>query len=1098
MKYAVNTPHSLFYIQKMSTFKNQPVYAEAIFGWLDASSVDESGIDPADVLRTITWNFKGGSLANVTGTHMTDNSQTRFPSGSSLSMADAWDPDTVSPARIEAVALRRICMLRRQDRPVKMRIAVGWIATWYVLKTVVQAKHEIDGDKPRVYSGLAGVYRVLSQMFSRMTAGVPSRSSAFQAMIAYIRECMIASAAASNVDVEAADLRLAAAAAGLESNDFATLCSIATDFDAAFAQTKRQSSRAATRSLGRSCVVDPVNSRAAVEDTLGTRTVFICGMKAYAYQGMLIIPLATSVVVMTSSDMGRCHQFLAGACSGMVAIAAQCAYAPGAERLRVHAAIATYYVQMRTLLRWGARAPVGDEVLVCKAAKRAYGAYLSELAGDEATEETAELWRDAETTAVRTIPPSELHAYIDAARGWSAGMSLNIAKTYKLCPAPDACPGMTLLDKYTMVVNPNPVDVDMIARFEATHRSEMLRAYIRMPGVMLDLRDVATVPVWFDAYQHREFDKVPNTEIHQYLHWEGTATMPTRSALNPAVWKDSGLGWDTVEQAEDPARPRRHGNMLLRMVFDTDCPMPGVRHTSVVHDHKIDTKPEGYKDPSRGIYSGNLRDRLNQSWQEEAVERVARAHPGFMIAADTTQRELRARATLARPTRAGYVVLYYSFDVAGWSPKMPAEPQRVSHKFWADLYAEELFSTQAQINEGSRIYMNKAGYRAWYVNPVANLEGYNGKEMTCVLITLLSLAVTVWREKIVADEVCTADEARRYSAVLLAYIDDGLSRMELPLDRAHEMFSRFKTCVIDTFSKCGYVVEVSKCYPSDRLYIFLNEVYLAGRHVVHGTRAAMTICAENIEPHMTLVERVEAASAGCRGAVIAGLDPAAGAMLQAYHTWMHIREWIRKPDPVLAAVWSMTPRAFGGLGMPTMLQLGTSGSGAALAEGARTLRAYASHNGTANRVYLACMRSALLQRTAVSLLASPLGGTIGAGVMTESRVPGAVRDALTRLAQANKLSQLASKFLEYASFPGYVAYAEALIPIGTTAVIQKQVIDDAAAVHPHAIFSAFARRLDKSSTLAQLVSVVKMRELMRANRKDVADSWSAITIRARS
>jgi hypothetical protein len=597
---------------------------------------------------------------------------------------------------------------------------------------------------------------------------------------------------------------------------------------------------------------------------------------------------------------------------------------------------------------------------------------------------------------------------------------------------------------------------------------------------------------------HREFDRVPSGEIHEYMSWEGTAIMPVRSALNPSVWKDSGLGWDSVEQAVDPEKPRRHGNMLLRMVFDSGCPMPGIRHVGVIHDHKIDTKPEGYKDPSRGIYSGNIRDRLNQSWMEEAVERVAKAHPGFMISADTTQREMRARATLARPTRAGYVVVYYSFDVAGWSPNMPAEPQRISHDFWAELYGDDLFRSATSINEGARIYMNKAGYRAWYVNPVANLEGYNGKEMTCLLITLLSLSVSVWREEIVAAGLASAQESRQFSAVLLAYIDDGLSRMELPTARAHELFGTFKRCVIRTFAACGYRVEVSKCYPSDRLYIFLNEVYLAGRHVVHGTRAAMTICAENIEPHMTLVERTEAASAGCRGAVIAGLDPAAGAVLQAYHTWLHIREWVGNPDPVLAAVWSMTPRGFGGLGLPTMLQLGTSGSGAALAEGARTLRAYAGQNETARHVYLACMRAPLLSRTAASLMSSPLGGSLGAGVMTESRVPGAVRDALTRLARAGKLSRLASQFLSYASFENFTQYADALIPVGTPVVVQKQVMDDAAAVHPHAIFSAFARRLDKSSTLAQLVTARRMRELIAANHKDVEASWDAIAARAQT
>jgi len=290
------------------------------------------------------------------------------------------------------------------------------------------------------------------------------------------------------------------------------------------------------------------------------------------------------------------------------------------------------------------------------------------------------------------------------------------------------------------------------------------------------------------------------------------------------------------------------------------------------------------------------------------------------------------------------------------------------------------------------------------------------------------------------------------------------------------------------FADCGYNVEVAKCYPSDRFWIFLNEIYIGGRHVVHGTRAAATICSENTELHTTLVERTASVSAGCRGAVAAGLDAPAAAYLQATHVWRHILEWTRNMDPVAAAIWSMAPRGWGGLGLPSMLQLGSSGGGTALAEGMYTMQQYARHNDTARRFYLTCAREPLVSRAAVSVLAAPLGGRLATGILTDSRVPGFVRDALNKLRGTGELSPLAAEFLAYSAFDSLAEFAAAIVPVGNPSIIQKQVLDDAMSTHMHTIFTRFTRRLEKSSTLSQIITRKLVGTIVRANHADVISS----------
>jgi hypothetical protein len=400
-----------------------------------------------------------------------------------------------------------------------------------------------------------------------------------------------------------------------------------------------------------------------------------------------------------------------------------------------------------------------------------------------------------------------------------------------------------------------------------------------------------------------------------------------------------------------------------------------------------------------------------------------------------------------------------------------------------------MFRMAATITDGSRVYMSKLGVRGWFINPGANFEGYNGKEMTMILITLMSLTVRKWRAAAVSLGIATDAEASTWAAVLLAYIDDGLARLDLPVDRFGALTDLFKIVTRDVFAQCGYTIEPSKCYPSDRFAIFLNEPYLAGRHVTHGTRAAMTICAENTEEHTSLIERLTAVSTGCRGSVMAGLDATSGVMLQAYHALAHIDEWLRRPDAVTAAVWSYTPRAWGGLGLPTALQLGTSGSGSAFEESVRTLQKWASCSTTARRVFLIHCRSTLATRTATGILMAPLGGRSVQGTLVESRVPDAVRNAMTKLARGGVLSPLARDFLSYSSPESLDQFAAALVKMSPGACIQEQLLVDLASAHPHALFSSFARRIEKSGTLMGIMGHKEVRRIITANRDDVATSY---------
>jgi len=1062
----------------MSTYKVQPVYAELVFGWLDLATCWDSQITPRDVARVVSWNFRGGEMGNYNMQYPSEYMPAEYPDGP---LADQLNEHgEVRPALASVLGRRRAGGART------MRSRSDW-ATSYSL--CAEAVHEVRmsmGEMSPATTGLRAAYRLVSWIWADLVPGETPRSWA--SYCSYIRESALGSAAASRLDVPSAADAWDRAQRALCKTRVGGLLSALDEFDRAMRYTGSSAARLRARAIGREILAG-----AAPElDILPRYRVGSAVMRAT--HGCLVGTRGTETLALSRSDLVRVHQMLSAIMSGVFATCVQSALSPGSESMRAAQAGAAYEAQVGRILCAVDSTPQGDEVHVCKGFKRAFTYWLGVLSGPLGRAEAQALW--AETLDTRHIPRVLLEEWVRECRGWPAGTSFNIGKAYKLCPAPDACPARTLLERHEMVCNRNTAADPAVHELGIILRDQILRAYIRKPGVRLGLRAGTAKPAWFDDYEAGRTDMVPTAAIHTFLEWEGTAVMPERMPDDPAVWKDSGLGWDTLELAMADEKPRFWSNMMTRMMVDNSAPMPGTRHMAATHPHKIDTKPEGYKDPARGIYSGNLSDRLDQSWMEQAVEEIAHHHPSFMIGADVATREARIRAIVDRTVDPRYQDVYYSFDIAGWSPRMDPKIQRVSHAVWATLYGEPLFEWAHNINEAGVVYMNKAGYAGWFRNTGANFEGYNGKEMTMVLVALMARAVGKWRDTVVASHLATPREVAKWAAVLLAYIDDGLAKITLPRERAAALFEHYKAATVASFAECGFTIEVSKCFPSDRFAIFLNEPYLAGRHVVHGTRAAMTICAENTEPHTSLLERVTSVSTGCRGAVTAGLDPMVGTMLQAFHVFRHMREWVHQPNPVLAAVWSFAPRNWGGLGLTTALQLGTSGGGSAFEEGVQTLQAWAQVSLPARAFFLNSCRATLSDRSPMGIVSSPLGGRLADGPMIESRVPDAVRDGLRKLVSAGRLSRLATSFLKYASPESMSEFSARVLSADAPIVIQEQVLRDIASIHPHALFSAFARRIEKSSTLIMLVGQREMARIIRANRSDAAASYAALKVRA--
>ena len=1073
----------------MTTFKNNAKYAELMMSYLDLALKESNPLQVEEVLRTFSWRFKGGNMKEeALKTRLKpETSGDVFPDGLSSTLADEW------PNGENAQALRRI--LLKRSRSMRRRSTDAHLGTWLMLTS----SYGNYLDDITIFSGMRAIYGVFREVWGWTKGRKPPVE--WETMGKFTREMALAAGAASMLHVPTCEVLQKEYWQRLSETRVPALLEAVFQVKAILGCINGREAMAKARYMGR-------EERLLWEDkewSLGFKDIKLQDLGSEVM--CIALPLGSRMVrigqqvmlyntgevrlALSTSDVERLHQLMMSAVSCLVGCLSQAVVGTTDQRLYSRRVTEVAEANIERIVTSSARVPLGDEVLVCKGYRRAYTAHLGYLAGSLCKEETEALILEAESTAQPGV--LDIRGYLGSLRLLDAAGSLNAGKVFKICPAPDVSPGAAMIDRIKQIGDCNVFDPDMREEFTEELKAQILRAHINGKGTRLEPK--GDRPAWYMDYLRGQTESVPSMEIASGLQWEGSLEMPDVSMYDPSNWKDSGLGADTIAESARHSQLGHKKNMLTRLLFDNDCPMPGRQLVSDEHVIKFFVKAEGHKDPARGIFSANLTDRQAQSWMEKAVEKVARNHPSFMIGTSLDERELKVRQLTARPAKLGWVALYYSFDISGWSAKMPAEPQRISHRIWGDLYGGHLFRKATEINEGAHIYLSLDGYEGWYKNTAANLEGFNGKEMTMILVALLSLSVRRWRVKVIDEGILTAEMANDTVALLFAYIDDGLSRIDLPKESALAAFDLYKKCVIETFHKCGFTVETSKCFPSDRFAIFLNEVYLGGRHVVHGVRAAMGISSEPTERHTTLVERVSSVATGVRGAIMAGLSGFSGTLLMAYHTYLHMREWTTNRDAVQLAIWCYIPRAWGGLGMPNIFQMTVSGSGAAFEEGVATMQAYAKINPSARKIFLKLCRSELAPRSASSVLTAPLSGHITEGYMVDSRVAGLVRDALARKMDAGKVSAYAERLLRYADHVGFEGFAEAIVPLGELETIQEQMFANVMEAHPHSIFSSFARRVEKSMTVSAIIGPRAFPKMLTENRIEAQRSMDVLRSR---
>lgn len=1086
----------------MSTFKIPPVYAEALFRCLDATSVVD-GLKVEDVLRRFRWKFEGGkfgvrSEALAAGVvEETGTSETTLPEGWTKDIAARMEEAAERDATWEKgddlpvyPPLKEILRVRQAQRKTGPREAAAWSA---IFAYCAEDSREIESGMTAVYSAAK---RILDDVhYKRGFSGAMTKFSATSdaALDMTIGGGCGAELSLTHLKANALTAHrmmetyrvpylnvaegrckgllamMGSTRADDDMDDLADEIEMFLDFEGEVDDIDFPDFLMRERSVGMARFI--IFPRAAVFRT--TATSYLLSMSDWRKLIILITGFRNYVV-------GCCADASTG---GPLKVAA-------ASR-----AVSAVYMNFRDAVEIGSKTENAGHLDIAKTYKAMLSVVKAANAGDRAAKHRAELQSDMRETVTYSKHRRVIDENLDRLTGLNPKGALAAAKLFRLLPPPDVWMARALWKRWEKASIVHTLRDDILDEFEEALTEVILTAMANAKPSTLELKTPARPPSWWGAYKTGEIDKVVKSELAEAIKWEGKVKLVARSRFDPSTWKDSALGLDTMKQAMDDFVDKDLRNMLARMLFDPDCPMPEDTAEIVEEISAVMLKPESHKE--RIAYMNNLRSRLRQSLTEATVSAVMKDHPSFApvksgVEKDAAFEELAAPPPSTRDvpmakafSGSHWVTVYYSFDITGWSENMPLSIQVRSHKVWDKFTGGAEFSDTTSNHHRSKVYMNNGGVKAWYTNGGANFEGYNGKEMTALHIAILTMAVRNLRNK------CPDIPASMLRINLQAYIDDGIAKMTLPSNVCERAFEQWEEAVVETWARFGFTVEPKKSFPSYHYFEFLGEEFYAGRQLSSGSKAAMRITAEPFEYWETLPERVSKICSACRGAATAGMDPIGAIIVQNLFVAQEVANWVPVKDATAVAFWCLTPRGLGGVGVPCLVPQAENAVGAILEEGLAGLHAWAI-SGTNPAVELAydkiCLRG-FTTRTSSSVLSSPLGGTSPEGVMRLSYIADVARKGLKKLSEKGALSPTAKALIDLSCPTSEEEFAEAVFPLVEGDVMQEAVVKDVADGSLEKISDAFLSRFEKESTFLRVSSRSALRRVRRNAQIEAEESF---------
>jgi hypothetical protein len=660
--------------------------------------------------------------------------------------------------------------------------------------------------------------------------------------------------------------------------------------------------------------------------------------------------------------------------------------------------------------------------------------------------------------------------------------ALELASIRKMLPVPDFCIFSAMnankqmhYSPHEMIPHPDPDTTwdDFILYWKHSMVRNYFDRHGKCPG---RIKDGVENKDWHSAYPYVVPREVPYKDIED-VDWEATFIYQDYNFAEHELRKDKTMApnkmsssltseelremplWDRNQIANFFLNPRMHRLTTLRTQIRN-----GTEDFDYIHLTAI--KPEAKKEGGRMFYMANDAQRVPMSEKEANVDSYLRYKAGNSsgVSSIDLQKGMHDIASLGSPTVRKVKV---SFDLEKFSPKQGRELKRAAYKMWSYAFGLPHVEKLLKVQTGSRLAFIKHNIHHEYLNPGADLEGYDAKTNTAAHIEVMAYGISR----------CRSLGLLQKGAKLLALIDDGGMSLEFPAEATDADIWKCINCIEGVYNMVGLRISWDKTFVSEHLFQYLNEVYYKGFKVTPGLKAFLRIGKPVDVPAKTIADDLDAVGGEVQGAIKAGAAYRTSYLAYCFEIFRILKRWSRYKVKLESrhVLCCMAPVAFGGLGVRSMLQLSTNESFNPVSSSLGNMKAFVHYYQENREVINALLNVSMRTMTADSFVRAPRAIRADTRTLNLQRFSNQMREWILKEARNPYVKAVLASTDQQSS----KVLAEQVKALPQVSAVGLQAVSN---VRPETAVDSLVSKLQRSQTAADLLGFKETIRIMMANR----------------
>lgn len=717
---------------------------------------------------------------------------------------------------------------------------------------------------------------------------------------------------------------------------------------------------------------------------------------------------------------------------------------------------------------------------ICRSMDIAMYQYLAELAGPLARRSLDEQIRKGHDGHYNAAFP--IDSMLAILRRYKIREGLELASIRKILPVPDFCIYSNQQKSYDMHMNPHEqidsgIDGVNLDDFSRYWDWSMIRNYFDRHGYCPGyIKTGVDAKRWHRDYPEMEPRMIPYTEVGD-IEWKATFVYQDYSFSEHMLRKDKTMAPRKLEVDATAASlkelPLWERNQIASLIMNPNMPSLTKLRESVVNSsedfdyvHLVAMKPESKKEGGRNFYMANDAQRVLMSEKEANVADYLVHKAGNSSGISDIELAKSMTEIAALPLEAVRKV-FVSFDLEKWSPKQNPKLKEMAYEKWSHAFGLKHIKPLLKVHQGSRLAFLKHNIHHEYRNPGQDLEGYDAKTNTALHIEVMSYAINV----------CRRLGKLKKGARLLSLIDDGGMSLEFEHTATDEEILDCIATIEKVYQMVGLRISWDKTFVSEKLFQYLNEVYFNGFKVTPGLKAFLRVGKPIDLPAKTILDDLDAVSGEIQGAMKAGASYAMSFGAYCFEVYRLLKRWsrykVKLSDPQV--LMCLTPVAFGGIGMRSMLQLATNEAFNPLAAGIGNLKAFATYYRGNAPLINDLIRSAMKEMTPQSFVRAPRAIRADVKVVNARRFENAMRDWIEVHAQNPFIRNVLASTAKGSN----VEVLNRTKELSQISSIGLKALND---LRPDTAVDSVVNKLQRSQTAVDMLGFRQMVRIMVANR----------------